>query len=56
MGITALEGLISDVVNLQGYDFFSLVETRIILEVNAIRLCVERCNDEDMKSNRSSSS
>ncbi len=50
LGITALEGLISDVVNLQGYDFFSLVETRIILEVNAIRLCVERCTDEDMKS------
>lgn len=50
LGITALEGLISDVVNLQGYDFFSLVETRIILEVNAIKLCVERCTEEDMKS------
>lgn len=49
LGITALEGLISDVVNLQGYDFFSLVETRIILEVNAIKLCVERCTEEDMK-------
>ena len=48
LDINTLDGLISDVINLQSYDFFSLVETRFVLEVNAIRLCAERWNDEDM--------
>jgi len=48
LDITTLDGLISDVLNLQSYDFFSLVETRIVLEVNAIRLCAERCTEEDI--------
>ncbi len=44
-----LDGLISDVLNLQSYDFFSLVETRILLEVNAIQLCAERRTEQDIK-------
>lgn len=49
LDINTLDGLISDVLNLQNYDFFSLVETRVVLEVNAIRLCAERCTEEDIK-------
>jgi GntR family transcriptional repressor for pyruvate dehydrogenase complex len=49
LDITTLDGLISDVLNLQNYDFFSLVETRIVLEMNAIRLCAERRTNEDMR-------
>jgi GntR family transcriptional repressor for pyruvate dehydrogenase complex len=49
LDITTLDGLISDVLNLQSYDFFSLVETRVALEVNAIRLCAERCSEKDLK-------
>lgn len=48
LDITALDGLISDVLNLQGYDFFSLVETRIVLEVNSIRMCAMRRTEEDL--------
>ena len=48
LDINTLDGLISDVLNLQSYDFFSLVETRIVLETNAIRLCAERCNEKDI--------
>ena len=48
LDINTLDGLISDVLNLQSYDFFSLVETRVVLEVNAIRLCAERCSEEDI--------
>ncbi|MBP1677894.1 MAG: GntR family transcriptional regulator [Bacteroidetes bacterium] len=48
LDINTLDGLISDVLNLQNYDFFSLVETRYVLEVNAIRLCALRWDDADM--------
>lgn len=48
LGITAIDGLISDVLNLQGYDFYSLVETRIVLEVNSIRMCAERRTEDDL--------
>ena len=49
LDINTLDGLISDVLNLQNYDFFSLVETRFVLEVNAIRLCAERWTQKDME-------
>ncbi len=49
LDINTLDGLISDVLSLQSYDFFSLVETRVVLEVNAIRLCAERRNEQDIK-------
>jgi len=48
LDITALDGLIADVLNLQGYDFYSLVETRIILEVHSIRMCAERRTEKDL--------
>lgn len=46
---SALEGLISDALHIETYDFYSLAETRTILEVNAIRLCCERRTEEDLK-------
>lgn len=49
LDINTLDGLISDVLNLQNYDFFSLVETRFVLEVNAIKLCAERWTEKDME-------
>jgi GntR family transcriptional regulator, transcriptional repressor for pyruvate dehydrogenase complex len=48
LDINTLDGLISDVLNLQNYDFYSLVETRVVLEVNAIRLCAERRTESDI--------
>lgn len=48
LDISTLDGLISDVLKLQDYDFYSLVETRFVLEVNAIRLCAERRTESDM--------
>jgi GntR family transcriptional repressor for pyruvate dehydrogenase complex len=50
LDINSLNGLLSDVLNLQNYDFYSLVETRCILEMNAIRLCAERRTNEDIES------
>jgi len=49
LDITTLDGLISDVLKIQDYDFYSLVETRFVLEVNAIKLCAERWNVQDME-------
>ena len=49
LDINTLDGLIADVLNLQPYDFYSLVETRVVLEVNAIQLCAERRTDEDIE-------
>ncbi len=48
MGITALEGLITDVLKLEKSDFTSLVETRVILETSAAVLAAERRTDEDI--------
>ena len=36
LDLNTLDGLISDVITLQPYDFYSLVETRVLLEVKAI--------------------
>jgi len=48
LDINTLDGLISDVLNLQSYDFYSLVETRLILETNTIRLSAERRTPADI--------
>ena len=48
MGLTALEGLISDVLKLEKSDFTSLVETRVILETNGAKLAAERRTTEDI--------
>lgn len=42
IGVTALNGMMSDILQLQEPDFKSLVETRIILETNAVRIAATR--------------
>jgi len=49
MGIAALEGLITDVLKIENSDFSSLVETRVLLEVEATKLAVQRRTEEDIK-------
>lgn len=49
LGITALEGLITDVLKLEKSDFYSLVETRVILETNSAKLAAKHRTDEDIK-------
>ncbi len=48
MGITALEGLITDVLQLEESDFGSLVETRVMLEVQCVKLAAERRTADDL--------
>ena len=48
LGMSALEGLITDVLNIQGQDFRSLVETRVILETNIVQLAAENRTDQDI--------
>ena len=49
IGITALEGLITDVLKLEDSDFESLVETRVLLETHIASLAAERRTDEDIE-------
>ena len=49
IGITALEGLITDVLKLQKTDFNSLVETRLILEKSSARFAAQRRTDDDIQ-------
>ena len=48
IGIVALEGLITDVLNIEETDFASLVETRVLLEVNAAGMAAERRTVDDI--------
>ena len=48
MGINALEGLITDVLQIEEHDFSSLVETRVTLEVRAAELAAERRTADDL--------
>ena len=48
MGIVALEGLISDIIQLEEHDFKSLVETRVLLEKHSAYLAAEKRTDEDI--------
>lgn len=48
LGVTALEGLITDVLKLEGTDFHSLVETRVILETNSAHLAARRRTEDDI--------
>ncbi len=48
MGIAALEGLITDILAIEDHEFSSLVETRVLLEVNTVRLAAERRTEEDL--------
>ncbi len=49
-GITALEGLITDVLELESNDFHSLVETRVLLETNSAFFAAQRRNNDDIVS------
>ncbi|RMG25666.1 MAG: FadR family transcriptional regulator [Bacteroidetes bacterium] len=48
LGINALQGLLSDVLGLEGADFRSLVETRIILEINGAAFAAQRRTEADL--------
>lgn len=48
MGPTALQGLISDILTIDGSDYKSLVETRVILEINSAKLAAERRTEENI--------
>ena len=48
LGLNALEGLITDVLKLEPADFTSLVETRVILEVNAAEFAALRRTEDDI--------
>ncbi|MGY3793502.1 FadR/GntR family transcriptional regulator [uncultured Aquimarina sp.] len=49
IGVTALNGMMTDILQLQEPDFKSLVETRLILETHAVRLAATRRSDEHLK-------
>lgn len=48
LGVTALKGLLTDILSVNGSDFKSLVETRVILEINAVKFASERRNEKDI--------
>ena len=48
MGITALEGLITDVMQIEEHDFAALVDTRVVLEVRAAQLAAQHRTPEDL--------
>ncbi len=48
LGISALEGLITDVLKIEQSDFKSLVETRVILEKQSAYFAALRRTDEDI--------
>ena len=48
LGITALEGLITDILKIEKADFTSLVDTRILLEKEACRLAAINRTEEDL--------
>lgn len=45
---SAMEGLITDILKLDNYDLYSLVETRFLLETDGARLCAMRRSEENM--------
>lgn len=49
IGVTAMNGMMQDILKLQQPDFKSLVETRILLEKNAVKLAAERRSQEDLE-------
>lgn len=48
IGISALESMIADILKIDSYSFQSLVETRVMLEINSIQLACERHTKEDL--------
>lgn len=50
IGITAMNGMIDDILRLEKQDFKSLVETRILLELKTASLAAIRRTNDDLKS------
>ncbi|MBB3701286.1 FadR/GntR family transcriptional regulator [Flammeovirga yaeyamensis] len=49
LGAKALEGLITNILEIDNNDFFSLIETRILLEVKIAGLAAQRREDADLE-------
>jgi len=49
IGVTAMNGMIDDIMDLEAPDFRSLVETRILLELKTVRLAALNRTEEDLK-------
>lgn len=49
LGVKALEGLITQVLDLNGDDLSALMEARAVLEIQAARLAAERATPEDLR-------
>ncbi len=49
LGVKAIEGLLKNILKLNSYDFKSIVETRAILEIEAIKLTCERATDKEIE-------
>lgn len=49
IGVTAMNGMIEDILRLDDPDFKSLVETRILLELKTARLAALRRTDDDLR-------
>lgn len=47
--VQVLESLISDMLQIDSYDFYSLVYVRVLLENESIKLCVQNRTDEDIE-------
>lgn len=50
--VQALEGLISDVLQIESYDFESLVHVRVMLEVDSIRMSARHRTEKDIAAMR----
>jgi GntR family transcriptional repressor for pyruvate dehydrogenase complex len=46
--IQMLENLIGDVLRMEHFDFYSLAEVRVLLEMKAANLCAKRRSEEDL--------
>lgn len=53
IGITALNGMVDDILRLEEQDFKGLVETRILLELKTVRLASMRRTKEDLDNMKS---
>ena len=50
LGVKALEGLITNILNVEGPDFESLMEVRGLLEIQSARLAASRAEESDIQS------
>ncbi|WP_455381867.1 FadR/GntR family transcriptional regulator, partial [Salinispira pacifica] len=54
LGVKALEGLISNVLSIEGQDIEGLLETRSVLEIHSARSAAQRATETDLESIRES--